>query len=67
MPRPPMTQAQKAAMHGYERGSVFDRMTEAQRKAYKAWLKTGNADRKVKEAQLSDRRYKVSRRDIAEV
>jgi hypothetical protein len=53
MPKPPMTQRQKAFAHGYERGSVFDSLSEP--------------ERKVKEAQLSDRRYRRSTKSISEV
>lgn len=63
----PLSQAQRHAMYGYAKGSVADRMTNEQRKAWKAWLRDRNTDHKVMEAQLSDRRYRKSRHDLSEV
>jgi hypothetical protein len=43
-------------MFGYAKGSVADRMTNEQRKAWKKWLTERGGDNAVFEAQLANRR-----------
>lgn len=40
----PLTQAQRAAIHGYEAGSIASRMDKEQLRSFKAWLKERDED-----------------------
>jgi len=51
----PRSEAQRHAMFGYAKGSVADRMTNEQRKAWKRWLTDRSGDNAVFEAQLANR------------
>jgi hypothetical protein len=53
-------------MYGYAKGSIADRMTNEQRKAWKRQMAREAADAAVYEAQLGHRRYPRPR-SIAEV
>ena len=61
----PRSEAQRHAMFGYAKGSVADRMTNEQRKAFKRWLTQTSTDAKVYESQLSYKRHRA--RSIHEV
>jgi len=49
----PRSEAQRHAMYGYAKGSIADRMTNEERKAWRRWLTQTSADSKCMEAQLS--------------
>jgi hypothetical protein len=53
VPMQPRSEAQRHAMYGYAKGSIADRMTNEQRKAFKRWLTETSIDGKVMEAQLA--------------
>ena len=65
MPRP-QTQRANAAMRGYERGSVFDRLSHEQQRAFRRWLAEETLNNRVKEQQLSGRRF-IRPRSLKEV
>jgi hypothetical protein len=54
----PVSEAQRVAMFGYQKGSICDGMTLAERKRWKEWLKAKGSDSAAFEAQLAGRKHR---------